>query len=809
MLEKFLAPLMPDKPLASSARRLWSALLLTFPLAFVLGLVLHIAWQSGHHLQTSLNREKALQRGMEAAHSLGIPVDGWGQYCRIDTDRDLFLYGRKHPEAATALRVSPVAKVVVTFLSPSNPQRENLQIFLALNGSLLGYEFTTVAKSDDMIPDDEAFAIASSQLTPDFLSLNPGAPEVSTLDGVRRYTWRGNTKDIEVRFIVGVKGRRVIALRTAAELDAAVSAAVKAESGSQWQTWGWVAYAIFIAAALGYSAFRYARRSLQQEVSHSRTLLVATLSAIFMTLNFYGNIDAAVARGSNQPVFILLIINAIVFAAIGVVFGVAYSSGEGDVREAYPGKLTSLDALLLGRITSRNVAASVLVGAACSSWLFFLDGLILGIAPWRMHMEDLTVLLVPFMRQPWLSLLVGTPLIAVLIAISGLQQPIAFVHQHLRGRRRATFVFLAVSAALGVFLESGSSSTNLVEVSVRTVLLSVLLLAPFFLKDLLASIAGLTAFQFSMSILALRAVAPGYEHYFVRVGLGILTILAAAVLLIRGRYYREEEVRPKYAKYIAERQALEAEVSAAREAQLRLLPQSIPVIPGLSIAASCTPARVVGGDFYDFFVLSENRIGVFVAEGGNRGLAAALSIALAKGFLMHCVQRCLSPTEVVVRLETALGAILESAAGKASLAYAVIDTETGNVEYGRTGVYPRVLTVAWVEESGKLETTQSERMIAARGRAEPLTEGRATLKAGDHVFFYTDGIARQFERRRKGTQEAWLCDIAADSEAVHEAHDRLIAAVAHHSDDIHEADDLTAVVIRVERLGQRTMEGVA
>src|SRR5207248_10259744 len=118
--------------------------------------------------------------------------------------------------------------------------------------------------------------------------------------------------------------------------------------------------------------------------------------------------------------------------------------------------------------------------------------------------------------------------------------------------------------------------------------------------------------------------------------------------VLRGREYRDEEVRPLYARHIAERQLLEAEMAAAREAQLHLLPKSVPNIAGLSISAACIPARIVGGDFYDFFPLANNRLGVFIAEGSNRGVGSALNIALAKGFLMHTVRRNLSPHEVLL-----------------------------------------------------------------------------------------------------------------------------------------------------------------
>jgi len=60
-------------------------------------------------------------------------------------------------------------------------------------------------------------------------------------------------------------------------------------------------------------------------------------------------------------------------------------------------------------------------------------------------------------------------------------------------------------------------------------------------------------------------------------------------------------------------------VSAAREAQLRLLPIAPPNLAGLSIAASCQAADIVRGDFYDFFVLGPTRLGILITDGGAKG----------------------------------------------------------------------------------------------------------------------------------------------------------------------------------------------
>jgi hypothetical protein len=314
--------------------------------------------------------------------------------------------------------------------------------------------------------------------------------------------------------------------------------------------------------------------------------------------------------------------------------------------------------------------------------------------------------------------------------------------------------------------------------------LTATLLGAFFGMDLLAVIFGLGAFEVATSMARLMALSPSWLQLGAAVGaIGLCFLVVEAWAALRGREYREEEVRPVYAGHMAERQLMQAELAAAREAQLHLLPKSVPEIRGLFITAACVPARIVGGDFYDFYPLGDNRLGIFIAEGGNRGIGAALSIALAKGFLMHTVRRNLTPREVIQRLESTLGPLLEGAgAGAAThVAYAVIDTAAGIIRYARTGDYPRVVVGS---------TLSSEQKFEIPGSGTTLYEGHANLRTGDTVLLFTDGIARRV--RTTGPTAA----------------DGILKALAKKRREHELEDDLTAVVVRITRAGV-AMEVVA
>jgi serine phosphatase RsbU (regulator of sigma subunit) len=403
------------------------------------------------------------------------------------------------------------------------------------------------------------------------------------------------------------------------------------------------------------------------------------------------------------------------------------------------------------------------------------------------------------------------PLLSLSFAAAGLLQPLAFLQRYFTKARRWHMPVLLCCAGLVSTLRTHSPSNG--DFLVTSAILVAALLLPFFLLDLLSTMVCLTVVTSAMGLALGLAVAPSLAGTSAVVHLVVGAGAAGFALLCLGRgpHLTEQQVRPLYARHIAQRQALEAEVSAAREAQLRLLPESVPDFAALDISAACVPAETVGGDFYDFFPLGEGRLGVFIAEGNNRGLAAALTIALAKGYLMQCVERFREPVEILTRLESMLSSIFTSDpdVSRSSLtdfAFASIDTVAGEIRYARTGTYPKVVVV-----SGTSVVT-SERLVAVTGRQSPISEGRARLVAGDHVILFTDGIGRRLALGNRRPEDAAAAlvsrtkgQIAGEAGTAEQIGQRFFAA----SKTSLDPDDLTLVVIQIKAEAQTALRVVA
>ena len=792
MIGTFVDRVLLRTPASRAARLFWALFLLLGPLAYIAGSILE---QRGISRATSgieVDRESAIAMGRQflAAHRLDHP--NWGWYASIDPSKDLLEYFRIHQEPAAKAAQSFVSPVRLRIMMASGTQAA--RVFLNRSGYVIGYDFTQLpeatAGGSGEQGDEVAAAQASLDRTPNLAgTLVLGKPDFKPLEnagkGCNSFTWHATAPALPgISFEVqsAVCGKSVVRQTINASVDEAYAKAHWGRTSIPLQVMLGL-YALYITVVVIYSIYRYARRAVEKEVSHKRTLLLGLAIGIVMTGDFMTGLDEyvfGVTLARQGIIWYPLVAIALGMLIIGLGVAVAYGAGEGDLRELYPGKLTSLDALIGGRFLSRNVGRSALFGIAYGGWML----LVLGTADRLLRPDTVSfaadIMKLPFLRSPLFAIFAKQAVVVTMVPASGLLLPLAFLGRRvkrtwLRGALMVLFAAMACLINVGRF---GSLGTAMVGISVLTATL----IGPFFGMDLLAVIFGLGSLELATSLARLMVLSPDWLQFGVEVGwIAILVAAVEAWAALRGREYREEEVRPLYAGHILERQSMQAELAAAREAQLHLLPKTIPQVEGLSISAACVPARIVGGDFYDFHVLGEGRLGIFIAEGGNKGIGSAMSIALAKGFLMHTVRRNLSPREIVQRLESSLGPLLDGSGAATQVAYAVIDTASGVLRWARTGDYPRVSAGAAIS---------SEQRIEIPGSAAALYEGSANLRDGDTVLLFTDGIARRV--RTTGPK-------AADS---------VMKALARKRREHELEDDLTAVVVRVTRTGE-AMEVVA
>ena len=201
------------------------------------------------------------------------------------------------------------------------------------------------------------------------------------------------------------------------------------------------------------------------------------------------------------------------------------------------------------------------------------------------------------------------------------------------------------------------------------------------------------------------------------------------------------------------RERLETEVQLARQVQRTFMPDHLPSQAGWELSARWEMARQVGGDFYDVLELPNGRLGLFVADVADKGMPAALFMALTRTVFRAAVSESKSPAQVLRRMN----ALLYPDSGQGmfvTAVYAVLDPASGSFTYANAGHNPPL----WIRSDGRVEKL-SRTMLALGILDSPAsTEVTISVQAGDAVLMYTDGLTEAFSPAGELFGEGHLLD---------------------------------------------------
>lgn len=179
---------------------------------------------------------------------------------------------------------------------------------------------------------------------------------------------------------------------------------------------------------------------------------------------------------------------------------------------------------------------------------------------------------------------------------------------------------------------------------------------------------------------------------------------------------------------------LERELQMARELQSGLLPQHVPLFPGWEFASYWKPARQVAGDFFDFIPLGPDRLGFLVADVADKGMAAAIFMALTRSTLRASLLGAPSPAEGIARANRLLCA--DSTGGMfVTLFYAEV-SGSGALRYVNGGHNPALLRRA----SGEIASLNLTGPLLGFDDAASYGERTVQLERDDALLLYTDGV---------------------------------------------------------------------
>ena len=241
---------------------------------------------------------------------------------------------------------------------------------------------------------------------------------------------------------------------------------------------------------------------------------------------------------------------------------------------------------------------------------------------------------------------------------------------------------------------------------------------------------------------------------------------------------------------------LQRELDIANQIQLSVLPSRFPAFPDRSefdLYATMIPAQEVGGDFYDFFLVDEHRLGFVIGDVSGKGVGAALFMAITRTMLRATALRGMSASECVSYTNHVLTP--DSLPGMfVTLFYGILDVRTGLVTYANAGHNPPY----HLRASGDLSTLESTQGLAlCLLRDFKYTERSVQMEPGDSILLYTDGVTEASDGAGEQYEAERLEQCLANSSCtpVNLCRD-VLRSVTRFSGGIDQSDDITLLTLQ-------------
>lgn len=243
--------------------------------------------------------------------------------------------------------------------------------------------------------------------------------------------------------------------------------------------------------------------------------------------------------------------------------------------------------------------------------------------------------------------------------------------------------------------------------------------------------------------------------------------------------------------------ALQQELDIANVIQTSILPKTFPAFPDrkeFDIYAKMLPAKEVGGDLYDFFLIDKYRLGVVIGDVSGKGIAAALLMAVCKTLLKATAYKGIPADNILSEVNNIL--FEESPSNMfVTVFYGVLDTRSGAFEYSNGGHNSPYL----ISSDGKVQPLADiGGMLLGALKDMEYVSNVIMLKPGESLFFYTDGVTEAFNKDNEEFQESRLEQILDNknslntNDLVHHVFENVQAF----ANGVEQSDDITCLALK-------------
>jgi len=247
----------------------------------------------------------------------------------------------------------------------------------------------------------------------------------------------------------------------------------------------------------------------------------------------------------------------------------------------------------------------------------------------------------------------------------------------------------------------------------------------------------------------------------------------------------------------AAKERIQSELKVATNIQASLLPRIFPPFPDhpeFDIYASMVPAKEVGGDFYDFFFIDDKNLCFLIADVSDKGVPAALYMMVAKTLLKTEGQRLGEPDKILCSVNNILASDNESCMF-ATVFCAILDITTGDVRFANAGHNPPLI----IDSQGVRYLSLKPGLMLGPIMDTVYETERITLKPGDTLFLYTDGVteARNPNEELYGESQLLKTLQFAPKESFSEMIHYISAELTRYANGSPQSDDITMLAIKM------------
>jgi sigma-B regulation protein RsbU (phosphoserine phosphatase) len=244
----------------------------------------------------------------------------------------------------------------------------------------------------------------------------------------------------------------------------------------------------------------------------------------------------------------------------------------------------------------------------------------------------------------------------------------------------------------------------------------------------------------------------------------------------------------------AAKKKIESELKIAHDIQMSIVPKTFPVKNEFNIYAVLEPAREVGGDFYDFFFIDEDRFCFVIGDVSDKGVPAALFMAVTKTLIKNIAKGFVYPDEAMMRANNEIAFDNESSMF-VTVFCGILNIKTGELWYTNAGHNPPLLMCK--EPSPEFLKNVSGPAIGVLADVT-YTKEKIVLSHGDTLFMYTDGVTEAVNKNMDMFSEGRLKDevYRNHNEPVKEVTSRLLSVIKSFSAGMDQSDDITIMVLR-------------